>query len=114
MVPADEVSRQRRTVMAEIAALGMVETRGLVAFCEAADAMLKAANVEMLGWRRVGNGLVTAFVTGEVAAVKSAVAAGESAAAKVGEVVAVHVIPRPHDELAGLYPPAAPRSGGRK
>jgi ethanolamine utilization protein EutM len=62
----------------------------------------------------VGAGLVTAFVTGEVAAVKSAVAAGESAAAKVGEVVAIHVIPRPHDELGGLYPMAKPKRGGQK
>lgn len=100
--------------MAEIAALGMVETRGLVALFEATDAMLKAANVELLGWRKVGSGLVTAFVTGEVAAVKSATAAGEAAAAKVGEVVAVHVIPRPHEELGGLYPPAGgPRRGAK-
>ncbi|MEW6742378.1 MAG: BMC domain-containing protein [Planctomycetota bacterium] len=92
--------------MAEIAAIGLVETRGLVALMEATDAMLKAASVETLGWCRVGSGLVTAFVAGEVAAVKSAVAAGEAAASKVGEVVAVHVIPRPHDELRGLYPTA--------
>jgi len=101
--------------MAEIAALGMIETRGIVALFEATDAMLKAANVEMLGWRRVGSGLVTSFVTGDVAAVKSAVAAGESAASKVGEVAAVHIIPRPHDELSGLYPTQSkPRRGGPK
>ncbi|MBM4059480.1 MAG: BMC domain-containing protein [Planctomycetes bacterium] len=92
--------------MAELAAIGMVETRGMVALMEATDAMLKAAHVEALGWRKVGSGLVTMFVTGEVAAVKSALAAGAAAAAKVGEVRAVHVIPRPHAELAGLYPPA--------
>ena len=90
--------------MATIQALGMIETRELVALFEASDAMLKAASVEMLGWRKVGRGLVTSFITGDVAAVKSAVAAGEAAAAKVGEVVAVHIIPRPHEELSGLYP----------
>lgn len=100
--------------MAEIAALGVIETRGLVALFEATDAMLKAANVEMLGWRKVGSGLVTAFVTGEVAAVKSAIAAGEASAAKVGEVAATHVIPRPHAELAGLFPTTKPKRGGSK
>ena len=100
--------------MAEIAAVGMVETRGLTALFEATDAMLKAANVEMLGWKKVGKGLVTSFVTGEVAAVKSAVAAGESAAARVGEVVAVHVIPRPHEELGGLLPSLKAKRGGQK
>jgi ethanolamine utilization protein EutM len=79
--------------MAQVPALGMVETRGLVALFEAADAMLKAADVEMLGWRKVGRGMVTAFVVGDVAAVKSAVGAAEGAAAKVGEVVGIHVIP---------------------
>lgn len=100
--------------MAELAALGMIETRGLVALFEATDAMLKAASVDLLGWRRVGSGLVTSFVAGEVAAVKSAVAAGESAASKVGEVAATHVIPRPHGELGGLYPVGKPRRGGGK
>jgi len=100
--------------MAAIQALGMIETRGLVALFEATDAMLKAASVEMLGWRKVGRGLVTAFVAGDVAAVKSAVAAGEAAGAKVGEVVCVHVIPRPHEELAGLYPaPKAKRPAAK-
>jgi len=92
----------------------MIETRGLVALVEAMDGMLKAAHVELLGWRKVGKGLVTAFVAGEVAAVKSAVAAGESCAAKVGEVVAVHVIPRPHEELRGLYPAPKGQPAGRK
>ena len=100
--------------MAGFPALGMIETRGLVALFEATDAMLKAASVEMLGWRKIGKGLVTAFVAGEVAAVKSAVAAGETAAAKVGEVVAAHVIPRPHEELGGLYPPARAQRGEAK
>ncbi|MBK9118453.1 MAG: BMC domain-containing protein [Phycisphaerales bacterium] len=99
--------------MAAIAALGMVETRGLVALCEATDAMLKTADVELLGWRKVGKGLVTAFVAGEVAAVKSAIAAGEAAAAKVGEVTATHIIPRPHEELSGLYPETKVKRGAK-
>ena len=85
-------------------ALGMIETRGLVGLIEACDAMLKAANVEMNGWRQVGGGLVTGFVVGDVAAVKAAVDAGASAASKVGEVVSVQVIPRPHEELNGMLP----------
>lgn len=93
--------------MASVLAVGMVETRGLVALFEAADAMLKAADVDFLGWRKVGKGMVTAFVRGEIAAVKSAIAAGESSAAKVGEVVGSHIIPRPNDELEMLYPPQA-------
>lgn len=98
--------------MAAVPALGMVETRGFVALFEATDAMLKAADVQMLGWRPVGKGLVTAFVSGDVAAVKSSISAAESAAAKVGEVVGVHVIPRPQAELSLLYPPQ--RKTGRK
>jgi ethanolamine utilization protein EutM len=85
-------------------ALGMIETKGLVALIEASDAMLKAANVQMVGWEKVGSGLVTAFVVGDVAAVKAAVDAGASAASKIGEVVSVQVIPRPHDELASILP----------
>jgi ethanolamine utilization protein EutM len=77
-------------------ALGMVECKGLVAMIEAADAMVKAANVQLVGYEKVDAGLVTAIVRGEVAAVKSAVDAGAAAARKVGEVVATHVIPRPH------------------
>ncbi len=85
-------------------ALGMVETKGLTALLEASDAMLKSANVQMLGWDKVGSGMVTSFVTGDVAAVKAAVDAGAEAAGRVGEVVAIHVIPRPHDELPSLLP----------
>jgi len=80
-------------------ALGMIETKGLVAQFEATDAMSKAANVELVGWEKVGSGYVTTFVKGDVAAVKAAVEAGATAASTVGEVVAVHVIPRPHDDL---------------
>ncbi len=80
----------------------MIEAKGLVSLFEATDAMLKAANVEPIGWEKIGSGFVTTFVRGDVAAVKAAVEAGAPAAAAVGEVVAVHVIPRPHDELALL------------
>jgi ethanolamine utilization protein EutM len=90
--------------MAERQALGMVECKGLIALIEAADAMLKAANVTMVGWEKIGSGLVTAFVTGDVAAVKAAVDAGASAASKLGEVVSVQVIPRPHEELTAVLP----------
>ncbi len=83
-------------------ALGMIETRGLVASIEAADAMVKAANVSILRQTRVGGGLVSTLVRGEVGAVKASVDAGASAANKVGEVVAVHIIPRPHDEVERL------------
>lgn len=86
--------------MAKISeALGMIETRGFVSLVEACDAMMKAANVEFVGWDKVGNGLVSAFVTGDVAAVKAATDAGAAAAGRVGEVVSVQVIPRPHDDL---------------
>jgi len=85
-------------------ALGMIETKGLVSLIEASDAMLKAANVQMQGWDKVGSGLVTSFVTGDVAAVKAAIDAGAAAAGKVGEVVGVHIIPRPHDELGAMIP----------
>ncbi len=92
-------------------ALGMVETRGLVALIEAADAMCKAARVDLIGWDRVGAGMVTAFVRGDVAAVKASVDAGATSAGKLGEVIAVHVIPRPHEELDHTVPK---KSEGRK
>ena len=80
-------------------ALGLVECRGLVAMIEAADAMVKSANVRLVGYEKIDAGLVTAIVRGEVAAVRSAVDAGAAAARRVGEVVATHVIPRPHGEV---------------
>jgi microcompartment protein CcmL/EutN len=80
-------------------ALGMIETKGLVALFEATDAMLKSANVTFVGWQSVGSGLVTAFVEGDVAAVKASTDAGAEAAARIGEVISVQVISRPHDEL---------------
>lgn len=85
-------------------ALGMIETKGLVALVEASDAMLKAANVTLIGWQKIGSGLVTALVVGDVAAVKAAIDAGQSAASRVGEVVGVQVIPRPHDDLGTVLP----------
>ena len=85
-------------------ALGMVETRGLVAAVEAADQMLKAANVELVGTEKIGSGVVTVMVRGEVGAVKSAVESGASAAGKLGELVATHVIPRPHGDVEGILP----------
>jgi ethanolamine utilization protein EutM len=88
-------------------ALGMIETRGLVPLIEATDAMCKAASVELVGWDRVGSGLVTSFVRGDVAAVKAATDAGAAAAARLGEVVSVHVIPRPHEELEAALPQMA-------
>jgi ethanolamine utilization protein EutM len=80
----------------------MIETKGLVAQFEATDAMLKAANVELIGWEKVGSGHVTTFIRGDVAAVKAATEAGATAAATIGEVIAVHVIPRPHEDLNTL------------
>lgn len=85
-------------------ALGMVETKGFVALVEATDAMLKAANVQFMGWDKVGSGLVTSFVTGDVAAVKAATDAGANSAGRVGEVVSVQVIPRPHEDLPEVLP----------
>src|SRR3954453_21605239 len=80
-------------------ALGMIECRGLVAMIEAADAMVKAANVHLVGWEKIDAGLVTAIVRGDVSAVKAAVDAGAAAGRRVGEVVSTHVIPRPHSDV---------------
>ena len=83
-------------------AIGMIECKGLVCLMEASDAALKSADVVMTGWEKIGSGLVTAFFTGNVAAVKAAVDAGADAAGQIGEVVAVQVIPRPHYDLGKL------------
>ncbi len=85
-------------------AIGLVETRGQVPAIEAADAMIKAANVEMVGYESVGGGLVTAIVRGDVSAVRAATDAGSGAAGRVGEVVSVHVIPRPHANVDAVLP----------
>ena len=97
-----EVQKEERRMSQE--ALGMVETRGLVASIEAADAMVKAANVTLIGKEHVGGGLVTVMVRGDVGAVKASVDAGAAAAERVGELVSIHVIPRPHDEVEGILP----------
>lgn len=85
-------------------ALGMVETRGLVAAIEAADAMVKAANVVLVGTEKIGSGLVSVMVRGDVGAVKSAVEAGEASARRLGEIIATHVIPRPHGDVEKILP----------
>ena len=85
-------------------ALGMIETRGLVAAIEAADALVKAANVNLIGSEKIGSGLVSVMVRGAVGAVKAAVEAGGAAAARLGEVIATHVIPRPHNDVNKLLP----------
>jgi ethanolamine utilization protein EutM len=95
-------------------ALGMVETKGLVGAVEASDAMTKAANVVLVGKEYVGAGLVTVMVRGDVGAVKAATDAGAAAARRVGELVSVHVIPRPHGEVEKILPSGAPVVSGRK
>ena len=85
-------------------ALGMIETRGLVAAIEAADAMVKAANVTLVGTEKIGSGLVSVMVRGDVGAVKSAVEAGGAAAQRLGEIIATHVIPRPHGDVEKILP----------
>ena len=90
--------------MAITQALGMIETKGLVASIEAADAMVKAANVTLIGKEHVGGGLVTVMVRGDVGAVKAAVESGSAAASRLGELVATHVIPRPHTDVEKILP----------
>ncbi|WP_291988875.1 BMC domain-containing protein [Luteitalea sp.] len=85
-------------------ALGMIETRGLVGMVEATDAMLKTANVTFVSWQKVDAGMVTAIVRGDVAAVKAATDAGAAAARRVGELIGVHVIPRPADDVETIFP----------
>ena len=97
-----EVQKEERRMSQE--ALGMVETRGLVASIEAADAMVKAANVTLIGKEKVGGGLITVLVRGDVGAVKAATDAGAAAAQRIGELVSVHVIPRPHGEVETILP----------
>src|SRR5919106_1617767 len=103
--------------MANGEAIGLIETKGIVAAVEACDAALKAANVQFVEQHKVGSGLVSITLKGDVAAVKAAVDAGAEAAGRVGQVISVHVIPRPHDELGGMMPkakkPAAAPAGGR-
>ena len=99
---AEPVKKEVKKMALE--ALGMVETRGLVAAIEAADAMVKAANVELIGTEKIGSGLVSVMVRGDVGAVKAAVEAGSSSAGSLGEVIATHVIPRPHNDVEKILP----------
>ena len=92
-------------------ALGMIETKGFVGMVEAADAMVKAAKVELVGFEKIGGGYVTAIVRGDVAAVKAATEAGQRAAERVGELVSVHVIPRPHANIDAVLPLGRQASG---
>jgi ethanolamine utilization protein EutM len=91
-------------------ALGMIETRGLTALIEASDAMVKAANVQLVGYKQIGGGFVTALVRGDVAAVKAATDAGAAAARKIGELISVHVIPSPHEQLEDPFGIGLPNS----
>ena len=109
--PKQTTDRRKRS-MANTNALGMVETKGLVGAIEAADAMVKAANVQLVGKEQVGGGLVTVMVRGDVGAVKAATDAGAAAAEKVGELISVHVIPRPHAEVDHILPHASGEPGG--
>ena len=104
--PAAAPVEEKKTEVSKMAqeALGMVETRGLTAAIEAADSMCKAANVVLVGTEKIGSGLVTVMVRGDVGAVKSAVEAGGANAAKLGELVATHVIPRPHNDVEKILP----------
>lgn len=95
-------------------ALGMIETKGFVCMVEAIDTMLKAANVQLVSWDKIGSGLVTAFVVGDVAAVKAAVDAGAAAASKLGTVISVEVIPRPNEELSAILPKAKTAAPAKK
>ena len=103
-VPAEKPAEAQEKEIKQMEALGMVETRGLVAAIEAADAMVKAANVTLIGSEKIGSGLVSVMVRGDVGAVKAAVDAGGAAASKLGEVIALHVIPRPHTDVEKLLP----------
>ena len=102
--PKKETVEIKEEVKMALEALGMVETRGLVAAIEAADAMLKAANVVLIGTEKIGSGLVSVMVRGDVGAVKAAVEAGSSSASKLGELIATHVIPRPHGDVEKILP----------
>ncbi len=99
-----KIEKQEDMKMATLQALGMVETKGLVGSIEAADAMVKAANVRLIGKVHVGGGLVTVMVRGDVGAVKAATDAGAAAASRVGELISVHVIPRPHEDVERILP----------
>jgi ethanolamine utilization protein EutM/ethanolamine utilization protein EutN len=94
-------------------ALGMIETRGLVSLIEAADAMVKAAKVTLVGWEKIGSGYVTVLCRGDVAAVKAATDAGAASARRIGELIAVHVIPRPHASLEDIFSITPPKQASK-
>ena len=100
------------TMAKKIEALGMIETKGFVTMVEATDAMMKAANVTFLGWDKIGSALVTAFISGDVAAVKAAIDAGAAAGGRVGDVVSVQVIARPHEDIDIVLPASAASARG--
>ena len=102
--PEETKVEVKEEIKMTLEALGMIETRGLVAAIEAADAMVKAANVTLIGTEKIGSGLVSVMVRGDVGAVKAATEAGGAAASKLGEVIAVHVIPRPHSDVEKILP----------
>jgi len=102
--PAAHAAVKKEEKVMSQEALGMVETRGLVAAIEAADAMCKAANVSLVGTEKIGSGLVTVMVRGDVGAVKSSVESGSAAASRLGELIATHVIPRPHNDVEMILP----------
>ena len=102
--PAAKETSVKEVRRMALESLGMVETRGLVAAIEAADAMVKAADVQLVGTEKIGSGLVSVMVRGDVGAVKAATEAGSAAASKLGELVAVHVIPRPHSDVEKILP----------
>ncbi len=101
-VISEDVIKEEKKMALE--ALGMIETRGLVAAIEAADAMLKAAKVELIGTEKIGSGLVSVMVRGDVGAVKAAVEAGNASSSRLGEIIATHVIPRPHSDVEKILP----------
>ena len=101
-VISEDIIKEEKKMSLE--ALGMIETRGLVAAIEAADAMLKAAKVELVGTEKIGSGLVSVMVRGDVGAVKAAVEAGNASASRLGEIIATHVIPRPHGDVEKILP----------
>ena len=101
-VVSENIIKEEKKMSLE--ALGMIETRGLVAAIEAADAMLKAAKVELIGTEKIGSGLVSVMVRGDVGAVKAAVEAGNASSSRLGEIIATHVIPRPHTDVEKILP----------
>lgn len=101
---APKTTSEKEIIIMTREALGMIETRGLVAAIEAADAMVKAADVQLIGTEKIGSGLVSVMVRGDVGAVKSAVEAGANSASRLGELIATHVIPRPHEDVEKILP----------